>query len=69
MKLQKSFTFIKEKSGGAVSKVLLFCALSLILLNFFLKLQNYKLGKVKKFEHIVFIEKNVQSRTEEAVGL
>ena len=40
-----------------------------ILLNFFQKLQNYKVGKVKKFEHMVAIEKNVQSRTEEAVGL
>ena len=37
--------------------------------NFFQKLRNYKVGKVKKFEHMVAIEKNVQSRTEEAVGL
>ena len=40
-----------------------------ILLNFFKKLQNYKVGNVKKFEHMVAIEKNVQSRMEEAVGL
>ena len=34
-----------------------------------LKLQNQKVGKVKKFEHMVAIEKNVQSRTKEVVGL
>ena len=37
--------------------------------NFSLKLRNYIVGKVKKFEHMVAIEKNVQSRIEEAVGL
>ena len=40
-----------------------------ILLKSFLKAAELQSGKVKKFEHMVAIEKNVQSRTEEAVGL
>ena len=69
LKLRKSFKFIKEKSGGAILKLPPFCARWTDFAQFFLKLQNCKVGKVKKVEHMVVIEKNVQSRTEEAMGL
>ena len=51
MKLRKSFKFIKEKSGRAMCRHSVLGAP--ILLNFFFKLHNYKVGKVKKFEHMV----------------
>ena len=57
LKLQKSFKFIKEKLGGAILKLPPFCAGCTDIAQSFLKLWNYKVGKIKKFKHMVAIEK------------
>ena len=46
--IQKSVKFIKEKLGGAIFKAPPFGALCTNLTRFFLKLHNYKVGKIKK---------------------
>ena len=67
LKWRKSFKFIKEKLGGAILKWAPFWVGWTDFVQIVFK--SCEVGKVKKFEHMVAFEKNVQSRTEEAVGL